>query len=343
MQRPLVVRFGALGDMVILTVVVQSLYRRFGMPVDILASGRWTMPLLGDQPGVGNIYLIGSRRRPYWMSLEQQALVRQLAARGRGATWVAEVDSAKTLWLLQRAGWQKSDFCSVRDLPDASAEHYCDYLQRLAYLTPASLGQVPIALAAAGSAHCFLEVSPTKREQLTGWLQARGVGDRPYILIQAGNKRTMRRGLRRRASDTKYWAEKNWAAVLHGLRQLHPDHALLLVGAPQESALNDSILRIARVSDAHNLAQELPIPRLMALAERARGMISVDTGPGHVAAAVGCRVVTLFGRLDPAHLAPRGPASLSTPVVGIVDDQRSILGIKPQDVLSAWQGADSSA
>jgi hypothetical protein len=41
-NRPLVVRFGALGDMVILTVLIRHLYARFGQPVDILASGAWT-------------------------------------------------------------------------------------------------------------------------------------------------------------------------------------------------------------------------------------------------------------------------------------------------------------
>ena len=34
--RPLVVRFGAMGDMVIVLGLIESLYRRFGVPVDVV-------------------------------------------------------------------------------------------------------------------------------------------------------------------------------------------------------------------------------------------------------------------------------------------------------------------
>ena len=34
-SRPLIVRFGALGDMVILTVMIRHLHERFGAPVDV--------------------------------------------------------------------------------------------------------------------------------------------------------------------------------------------------------------------------------------------------------------------------------------------------------------------
>jgi len=334
MQRPLLVRFGALGDMVILTVTIRALWRRFGMPVDIVSSGPWTLPLLGDQPGVGNIHLLASRRRPYLLSPDQWQLVRELRARGPGPTWMAETNSEKAMWLLKRAGWDDSEICHLADLPP-KPEHYCDQLQRFANMTPKSLHNAPadeITLP-----RCELQVNEQKRADLMRWLHDRDLANRPCILIQAGNKRTMRRGARQRSSNTKYWPEENWAAVLHGLRELHPQHTLLLLGTPQEAELNQDILRLANINDAHDVANEMPIPRLMALAERAAGMISVDTGPAHVAAAVGCRVVTLFGAMNPAFYAPRGPGLPSRPVVGTLNGQQSIQGIQPDEVLRAWQ------
>lgn len=336
MQRPLLVRFGALGDMVILTVTIQALWRRFGLPVDIVSSGAWTLPLLGEQPGVGTIYLIGSRRRPYLLSTDQWRLVRQLKTRGSGPTWLAESDASKAMWLLGRAGWCASDVCTITELPKVAKEHYCDQLQRFANLTPASLVDAARKLDSVPAAHCVLHVDEHQHTQLAPWLDERGLQGRPYILIQAGNKRTMRRGSRQRISNTKYWPEENWAAVLRGLRRQHPEHALLLLGTPQESALNHDILQLANVTDTHDVANEMPLPRLMALAQTATGMISVDTGPAHVAAAVGCRVVTLFGAMNPAFYAPRGPGAPSRPVVGMINGQRSMLGIQPEDVLQAW-------
>src|SRR5580658_8561206 len=109
--RPLVVRFGALGDMVILTVAIRHLHARFGQPVDIIAAGDWTGELLGGQPGVGEIHAMGSRKRPFWLSRQQQRLTSWLRARGPGPTWLFDHDNHKICDLLTRAGWTPSYWC----------------------------------------------------------------------------------------------------------------------------------------------------------------------------------------------------------------------------------------
>ena len=53
LARPLLVRFAAFGDAVLLTPLIRQLHARFGSPVDLLSSGPWTQPLLQGQPGVG--------------------------------------------------------------------------------------------------------------------------------------------------------------------------------------------------------------------------------------------------------------------------------------------------
>ena len=82
MARPLVMRCGAFGDMVLVTALIQQLHARFGTPVDVITSDGWARPLLTPRQGVGEIYTLRSRRTPYWLDREQQALVRQLRARG---------------------------------------------------------------------------------------------------------------------------------------------------------------------------------------------------------------------------------------------------------------------
>jgi heptosyltransferase-2/heptosyltransferase-3 len=51
----------------------------------------------------------------------------------------------------------------------------------------------------------------------------------------------------------------------------------------------------------------LTLRRLFALLEHANSMISLDTGPAHAAAALGCPVVVLAGRADPRRNRPAGP------------------------------------
>ena len=55
------------------------------------------------------------------------------------------------------------------------------------------------------------------------------------------------------------------------------------------------------------LAQDWPLPRLAALLRLCEGYVGVDSGVSHLAAAVGARVVAVFGPTDPRRWAPRGP------------------------------------
>lgn len=335
--RPLVVRFGALGDMVILTVAIRHLHERLGQPVDIIAAADWTQELLGGQPGVGEIRAIGSRKRPYWLSASQQRLVRWLRERGPGPTWLFDHDNRRICSLLHRAGWTPEYWCHHEDIQGLTGSHFCDRWLRFAYRNPPILGGQDLPVRGM-DAHGELTVTPPQRAQVEQWLQERG-WSRQLILVQVGNKRTMRRGFQRRRSNLKYWPEENWAAVLRGLRELHPAHEILLLGVPQESPLNERILGLANVPRAHNVVHELSIPKLIGLSELATGMISVDTGPAHVAAAVGCTVVTLFGTTEPFMYAPRGRHAQVTCLVGEREGVRSMLYIEPSSVLAAWRQA----
>ena len=335
--RPLVVRFGALGDMVILTVAIRHLHERFGQPVDIIASGDWSGPLLLGQPGVGEVMTIGSRKQPYWLSPAQRALVGKLRARGAGPTWLFDHDNRKVCALLLRAGWTPAHWCHHEDLRGLEGSHFCERWLRFSYRNPPVLGGQDLPVTAA-DAYGELIVTAAARADVAQWMQDRQWSGHGLILIQVGNKRTMRRrGLKQRRSNSKYWPEENWAAVLRGLREQHPEHEILLLGVPAESALNEQILRLAAIRRAHNVVHELSIPRLIGLSELATGLVSVDTGPAHLAAAVGCSVVTLFGTTEPFMYAPRGRVASVACLVGERDGVRSMRYIEPSEVLAAWR------
>ena len=54
----------------------------------------------------------------------------------------------------------------------------------------------------------------------------------------------------------------------------------------------------------HNVADDLPLRRLLALLSMAHSCISVDTGPAHAAAALDCPLVVLFGKASPSRFRP---------------------------------------
>lgn len=340
--RPLIWRCGALGDMVLLTPLIRALNKRFGQPVDLVSSGGWTRPLLEGQPGLGEIFLIDSRKTPYWLSLSQHALVKRLRARGPGPVWFCDTGPNVGRDLLRRARIPDELVCEHSSAEWVPGEHIVDRWIRFGQRSPAALlngavedvrGPLPADVPRAA----LLEIQPAMRSALDPWLAKRNLTGRKLILIQAGNKRTMRRGDRQRASNTKYWPEQSWADVISGLRAAQPDHAILLLGVPTEFELNDEVARLSGAKDVHNVADDLPIHILLPLLERADSMVSVDTGPAHAAAALGCPTVTLFGVHDPALCRPGGVVTPAITITGTVDGKPSMLGIQPSQVLDAWK------
>ena len=334
-QRPLAVRCGAFGDMVLLTALIRVLHARFAAPVDIVTSGSWSEPLLRGQPGVGEIWSVRSRKTPYWLSPDQRRVVRALRERGLGPTWFCDgSDAARPL--LERAGIAPRFIVDVRDHPLLPGEHATEQWRRLAQLTPAA-SAAPEAALASITPGCYLEVSDRQRDDLERWLRARGLAGSPLLLIQIGNKRTMRRGLRRMAVNHKYWPNERWAEVLRHVRARSPDHSIVLLGTGPEYSLNEEVARLAGVARLCNAADDLPIPRLVALLARGAGLITVDSGPAHAAAAVGCPMVVLFGKALPSLYRPWGTAGADVKVLcGEMAGEPDMLGIEAGSVIEAW-------
>ena len=351
-ERPLVVRCGAFGDMVLITALIRGLARRYGRDVDVLTSGPWGVPLLRDQPGVGDVLSVRSRKTPYWLSADQQRVVRRLRARGTGPTWLCDGNDAARPMLI-RAGIEAPFIVDVREHPLLAGEHATQQWCRLSRIDPpAARPPGPVGargIADADCGGCHLEVTDAQRRDLDTWLRSRRLASMPLIAVQAGNKRTMRRGLRRLAVNHKHWPLDRWAAVLRHLHGRHPGHALVLLGTGPEFAMNRELAASAGVDRLYNLADDLPIPRLVALLARARGLITVDSGPAHAAAAVGCPEVVLFGKASTSLYRPWGtPGAAVTVLTGRVGGEPdggepSMLGIGADAVMAAWDALELRA
>jgi ADP-heptose:LPS heptosyltransferase len=343
-KRPLVVRFGAMGDMVIVLALIHSLHRRFGVPVDVVSSGSATRPLLEGQPGVGSLYLVRSRKAPYLLNPGQWQLVRALRARGPAPTWTCESDD-KSHWLLAHAGIPPSLIVSARSFPRLPGEHVVDHWLRLARESPAALrGEAAQSIDDRALRSPPLRTFESWRTELDAWLDSQGLAQRPLVLVQIGNRRVTTWGRRqRRATNTKYWPEESWARVVDAIAHLHPDAEILLTGVSAEFGLNESIVRRATTNRVRNVAGDLPLPRLLALQERAIGMVSVDTGPAHSAAALGCPLVVLFGIADPVKFSPRSPTGAVVSLQGHEGGRASMLAISVDEVINAWKSLHQSS
>ena len=336
--RPLLVRFGAMGDLVLIQPMIRLLAARYGAPVDLLAAGGWVRPLYQGQPDVGEIHLLAKRKLPLWLSAEKRQLLQWLRQTGPRPVWYCDFDE-KLMPLLAQAGMDERWVVRAKAVGTRDGEHLVDFSQRLARTEPPALQHVTAnSLTDLDDCDPNLRISAAMQADVQDWLQAKGWLGKPLLLVQAGNRRTMRTGLHRRMStNTKWWPEDNWAAIIRMLAERHPDAVILLVGAPPEADLNDELLQRAGVAQAFNVACELPIPRLLALQARAAGMVTVDTGPAHTAAAVGCPLVVLFGVADPVRIRPRGGDTPVEVLQAMRDGHPDMTAISVDAVVQAWQ------
>ena len=97
--------------------------------------------------------------------------------------------------------------------------------------------------------------------------------------------------------EDKRWSAENFARLADALRTQHP-HTILLNGSPAETPILEAIESSAK-SGLVNLAQRGgTLGALKAIIKRADLLVTNDTGPRHLAAALGTPSVVLFGPTD---------------------------------------------
>jgi len=103
---------------------------------------------------------------------------------------------------------------------------------------------------------------------------------------------------------TKLWPEARFAALAGRLQARYDARVVLTGGSGDREAVGRIAAGMAR--PALDLAGRTSLRALAALYRRARCVISTDTGPMHLAAAVGTPVVALFGPTAPWRTGPHG-------------------------------------
>jgi heptosyltransferase I len=138
------------------------------------------------------------------------------------------------------------------------------------------------------------------------------------------------------------WGAKRWPAERYGevARQLGAWGLQTLVNnGPGEEHLAQAVVE---ASGGTAQAVSCTIGQLIALARKARLFVGGDTGPLHLAAAMGVNVVAIYGPTDPARNGPYGSKSVilrdpnsKTSHARHADPEVGLLNIGAQDVCDA--------
>jgi lipopolysaccharide heptosyltransferase II len=101
---------------------------------------------------------------------------------------------------------------------------------------------------------------------------------------------------------TKHWHVQGFADV--GSYLLQKGHDVVIAGGPRETLRCQAVA--AACPGAYNLAGQTSLGELAALIKRAAICITNDSGPMHLAVALGRPVVSIFGPTDPLWIGPYG-------------------------------------
>jgi len=108
---------------------------------------------------------------------------------------------------------------------------------------------------------------------------------------------------------TKLWSERKFAELAD--RLISERNAIVIfTGSHEDGLVNTRILAMME-QNAVSWAGETTLKELAALASLSTVFITTDTGPMHLAAAAGTRVVALFGPTAPWRTGPFGPPHIT--------------------------------
>ena len=105
----------------------------------------------------------------------------------------------------------------------------------------------------------------------------------------------------------KCWPTERFGELCREMEQ-RTSMRVVVIHGPGEKSAAEEVLRAA--APAQPIVVPTTIEELMGLLSHARGLIAADSGPLHLAAALGTPVVGLFGPTDPARNGPFAPRAI---------------------------------
>lgn len=166
------------------------------------------------------------------------------------------------------------------------------YLEIVAQLEDSLTGKVDFA---AREPEFDLRVSDARRIHVVEILRARGVNfARPVVAICPGSTNSL----------AKRWGTERFAALADRLIE-QADAEVVLIGAKQEMDVTEQVVSAMR-HQPKILTGELTLAETIAALDLCAVLISNDTGPAHIAAALGTKIIAIFGPTNPLTTRPFG-------------------------------------
>jgi heptosyltransferase-1 len=283
-RRFLLVRLGSLGDIVHALPAAAALRDTFPHArVDWVVETKWARVLEGN-PDLSEVIEL-DRKSPEGM----MGTLRRLRARNYTSAVDFQALYKSALLAFASGAPERIGFKSSYAREGLASWFYTDRLDpRGAHKVEHNLGLVRRAGALASKPRFPLAVHAVDHERISSELAAHGLGDF-FVLNPGGGWRS------------KCWPAERYGELHRRLAERYGWRGMVSFG-PGEEELAERVIEAA--GETAPVAVPFGLGPLMALLLRAKFVVSADTGPLHLACALGAPVVGLFGPTDPSRNGP---------------------------------------
>jgi heptosyltransferase II len=289
-SRTLVIQTAFLGDVVLTTPLLTALAERFG-PVDVVTTPAAAV-LLEGHPAVAEVVRYDKRGTDAGF-IGLWKLGRRLRERRYARAFLPHRSLRSSALALLSGAAERTGFAD-----GTGAVTYTSRVSR-----PRGGHEVARLLALLGDpagpeAHPTLGLTPADREAAAAWMRERNIAP-GFIAMAPGS----------------IWGTKRWP----GYRELAArlDAPIVVVGSADDARLAEEITREAE-GRAWSAAGAVGLRVSAALLEHASVLVTNDSAPMHLAAAVGTPIVAVFGPTVPEQgFGPRGPHDAVVQLAGL--------------------------
>lgn len=283
-ERFLILRMGALGDIIHTFPAVSALRESFPQAqIHWLVDRKW-LPVLDGNPDVTATIPMD---RTDWRAV--LAAVRKL----RAAHYTLAVDF-QSLYRTAILGWlsgarKRAGFTATYARERGAALFYTHTVKPVRkHKVEHNLELVESLGARASSIRFPLKFAAETQEHVGHVLAAHGISD--YFVLSPGG-----------GWGSKCWPPERYAELHHVLASRYGWRGVINFG-PGERELAETVRRASGVPSP--ILEMFDLPQLMVLLRRARFLVAADTGPLHLASALGTPVIGLYGPTDPGRNGP---------------------------------------
>lgn len=277
-SRVLLVRVGMLGDTIWGTAPIDKILKHYGptAKVDLLLR-KGMGGLFRHDPRVGRVFEVSRKKLPLPFSPTKLRILWHSFLHCYELALDMETRSFCALLFRLLRAKKKILARAIRKEIAAPTEHAVVSVRKIARLA------LPEELADAVTPRLTVPVEIDHR----ALFPAEG----PYICLHFGNS-----WLASGRNAVRAWPASRWRQLLSDWKTYFPSHTPVVIGTTSEKRLAQSITDgIHGLDELVDLSGRTDLLQMMAVIAGSDALISTDTGPSHMAAALGIPVVAAFG------------------------------------------------